>query len=156
MHASSHQNWEKELSGRVGEGVTYKVGRSPVQTPLYAWLEFGTQPRYEAPGNLWVKTGIRNAVISKALVRICPWQWFKVGLGAVKADKKNWLSALINSVVLQVAQNDSLEYLQRVKSFSNTSFVFVFSTNHVSGFFHQQYLEKQLVDLTGILHTANH
>ena len=32
-----------------------KVRRFLVQTPLGAWPGLGTQPRYEAPGDLWVE-----------------------------------------------------------------------------------------------------
>ena len=38
-------------SGLVGEGVVVRIGRFPVQTPLGARPGFGTQPRYEAPGD---------------------------------------------------------------------------------------------------------
>ena len=37
-----------------------KIGRFPVQTPLRAWPGLGTQPRYEAPGDLRVKNVKRN------------------------------------------------------------------------------------------------
>ena len=45
-------------------------------------LDFETQPRYGASGDLWVKSSIRNAVINAALMRLPPpltvaqsWLW---------------------------------------------------------------------------------
>ena len=45
----------KNQSGLVGEGVVVRMGRFPVQTPLGAQLGLGTQPCYEAPGDLEVE-----------------------------------------------------------------------------------------------------
>ena len=39
----------------VDEGVAIEIGRFPIQTPLGARPGLGSQPRYEAPGNLRVK-----------------------------------------------------------------------------------------------------
>ena len=41
-------------------------------------LGLGTQPRYEAPGDLCVKID-KNAVITNRLVRLFPWEWPEVG-----------------------------------------------------------------------------
>ena len=44
-------------SGLVGGGVTFWIGRIPAQTPLGNQLSFGTQPCYEAPGELrWISS----------------------------------------------------------------------------------------------------
>ena len=53
----------------MGYGVPIRIGRFPVQTPLGARLGLGTQPRYEAPGDLWVEI-VENAVINIRLVRL--------------------------------------------------------------------------------------
>ena len=45
----------KGLSDLVGKDVTLRIGKIPVETPLRARLGFGTQPPYEATGNLWVE-----------------------------------------------------------------------------------------------------
>ena len=42
-------------NGRVGSGVTLRIERIPVQAPLGARPGFGTEPRYEASGGLWVE-----------------------------------------------------------------------------------------------------
>ena len=39
----------------VGECVVRRIGRFPVQNSLDARLCLWTQPRYEAPGDLWVQ-----------------------------------------------------------------------------------------------------
>ena len=41
-------------SGLVGKGVVMRIRRFVVQTPSGAWPGWGTQPRYEAPGDLRV------------------------------------------------------------------------------------------------------
>ena len=38
----------------MGEGITIRIGKFLVQTPLVTVPGLGTQPRYEAPGSLWV------------------------------------------------------------------------------------------------------
>ena len=53
----------------MGYSVTIRIGRFPVQTPLGARLGLGTQPCYEAPGDLWVEI-VENAVINIGLVRL--------------------------------------------------------------------------------------
>ena len=53
----------------MGYGVTIRIGRFLVQTPLGARPGLGTQPRYEAPGDLWVEI-VENAVIKIRLVRL--------------------------------------------------------------------------------------
>ena len=53
----------------MGYGVTIRIGRFLVQTPLGTRLGLGTQPRYEAPGDLWVEI-VENAVINIRLVRL--------------------------------------------------------------------------------------
>ena len=42
-------------SGPVGQGVVIKAERFLVQAPLGTWPGLATQPRYEAPGDLWVE-----------------------------------------------------------------------------------------------------
>ena len=44
-----------EESGLVGLGIVIRIGRFPVQTPLGTRPGLGTQPRYEAPGDLRVE-----------------------------------------------------------------------------------------------------
>ena len=44
-------------------GVLVRIGRFPVQTLLGARPGLGTQPRYEAPGDLRVEN-VKNAVIN--------------------------------------------------------------------------------------------
>ena len=44
--------WE---GGLVDQDVTFIIGSIPVQTPLGARPGLGTQPRYEAQGDLRVK-----------------------------------------------------------------------------------------------------
>ena len=46
--------WRGE-SRLVGYDIVIRIGRFPVQTPLGAQLGLGTQPRYKAPGDLWVE-----------------------------------------------------------------------------------------------------
>ena len=60
-----------------------RIGRFPVQTPLGARPGLGTQPRYEAPGDLRVKL-VDNAVINIGLVSLSPREWPKVGCGTAK------------------------------------------------------------------------
>ena len=43
-------------SGILGQGVVIRIGRFPVQTPLGVWLGLGTQPIFEAPGDLQLET----------------------------------------------------------------------------------------------------
>ena len=43
--------------------------------PTRRSVDLGTQPRYEAPGDLWVEN-VKNAVINIG------WLWSKVGRGA--------------------------------------------------------------------------
>ena len=45
-----------EESSLVGSGVALRIGRFHVQYTLGTQPDFGTQPPYEAPGDLWVKT----------------------------------------------------------------------------------------------------
>ena len=45
--------WRK--SGVVGEGIVIRIGRFPIQTQLGARLGLGSQPHYEAPGDLRVE-----------------------------------------------------------------------------------------------------
>ena len=45
----------KWWSGLVCYGVTFRIGRFPVQIPLSPPPGFGTQPQYEAPGDLRVE-----------------------------------------------------------------------------------------------------
>ena len=42
-------------SGLVNQGVVIRIGRILVQTPLGTWPGLGTEPCYEAPGDLRVK-----------------------------------------------------------------------------------------------------
>ena len=45
----------------MGYGVRFRIEETAVQTPLGSWLGLGTQPHFEAPGDLWiVKVSIRN------------------------------------------------------------------------------------------------
>ena len=37
------------------QGISVRIGRFPVQTPVDAQLGLGTQPCYEAPGDLQVE-----------------------------------------------------------------------------------------------------
>ena len=39
----------------MGEGITIRIRKFQVQTPVGAWPGFGTQLRYEASGDLQVK-----------------------------------------------------------------------------------------------------
>ena len=49
------------VSGLVDSGVTFRIGRISVQTPLGDRPGFGTQPRYEAPGgDLWAEISIQT------------------------------------------------------------------------------------------------
>ena len=50
---------------------------------VYKMLGLGTQPRYEAPGDLLVEY-VQNAVINIRLVRLSPQEWPKVGRGSAK------------------------------------------------------------------------
>ena len=65
------------------------MGKFPAQTPLGARPGFGTQPRYEAPGELQVEISNEYAVINIRLVRLPFWQWPKVDRGAAKQQLKN-------------------------------------------------------------------
>ena len=60
-----------------------RIGRFPVQIPLDARPGLGTQPRFEAPSDLWVKV-VENAVVKIGLVRLSPREWPKVGRGTAK------------------------------------------------------------------------
>ena len=46
-----------------------RIRRYPAQTLQGAWLGIGTQLRYKAPGDLWVKI-VENAVINDGFVRL--------------------------------------------------------------------------------------
>ena len=67
----------------MGSGIGSKIGKFLVQTPLGAWPGLGTQPHYEAPGDLQVKLA-DYAVINIELVRLSPREWPKVGRGTAK------------------------------------------------------------------------
>ena len=43
------------------KGITLRIRKIPVQTPLCARPGFGTQPRYEALSDLWVKPNIKHS-----------------------------------------------------------------------------------------------
>ena len=47
--------WLFGESGLVGWGVTLRIGRFPVQTPIDAGPGLGTQPLYEFPGDSQVE-----------------------------------------------------------------------------------------------------
>ena len=71
----------------MGEGLTFRIGRFPVQTLLNIQPGLGTQPRYNASGVLWV--GISKTQWSTPDVEAAPsavaqiWLW-----GSQIADKK--------------------------------------------------------------------
>lgn len=46
----------KGKSGLVGYGVTFRIGRLLVQIPIGDWPSFGTQPGYQASGQLRAET----------------------------------------------------------------------------------------------------
>ena len=57
-----------------------KLGRIPIKTPLRAWPSFGSQPRYEASGDLWVKSRIKRSdyhqvseAVSSTVAQKWPW-----------------------------------------------------------------------------------
>ena len=52
FHSAYKHQW---VNGWVGQGVAIRIGRFPVQNSLGARLGLGTQPRYEAPGDLRVE-----------------------------------------------------------------------------------------------------
>ena len=60
-----------------------RIGRLLVQIPLGAQLGLGTQPRFEAPGDLLFKI-VENAVINIGLVRLSSLEWPKVGCRTAK------------------------------------------------------------------------
>ena len=64
-------NQIKGGTGLVGYGVTIRIGRFSVQTPLKAWLGLVTHPHYKACGDPQVKI-VKNAVINIRLVRLSP------------------------------------------------------------------------------------
>ena len=68
-------------SGLVGYGVTFRIGRIPVQTPLAARPGFGAQSRYKTAGDLRVGQLSNTLIIIIGLVRLSPRQWPKVGRG---------------------------------------------------------------------------
>ena len=59
------------------------MGMFPVQTPLGAQPGLGTQPCYEAPGDLQAEL-VKNTVNNIGLVRLSPREWPIVGLGTAK------------------------------------------------------------------------
>ena len=70
----NREEWLSELRRYI-----YNL-RFLVLTPLGAQLGFGTQPLYEALGDLWVEISIRNI----ELVKLTPCQWPKAGGVATK------------------------------------------------------------------------
>ena len=64
-----HQHWGKEWPSGVGYAVTIRIRSILVQTPLGAPLNFGTQPGYEAPGDLWEHR------VSECSTVVQTWQW---------------------------------------------------------------------------------
>ena len=75
-----YASWE---NGLVGYGIAIRIGRFLVQTSLGAQPSFGTQPRYEAPGDLRVKS-VEYALINIGFVILSPRKWPKVNHGTVK------------------------------------------------------------------------
>ena len=67
----------------MGKGIGIRNGRFLVQTPLGAWLGFGIQPRYKAPGDLQVKL-VENSEIKIGLVRLSPQEWPEVDCQTAK------------------------------------------------------------------------
>ena len=61
----------------------FRIGRFPVQTPLGARPGLGTQPHYEAPGDLRIEL-VENTVINIGLVRLPPREWSIVSRGTAK------------------------------------------------------------------------
>ena len=55
----------------MGNDVTVRNGRFPAQTPLGARPGLGTQPRYEASGDLLVEI-VENAMSNIGLVMLSP------------------------------------------------------------------------------------
>ena len=53
----------------MGYAVTIRIRSTLVQTPLGAPLNFGTQPGYEAPGDLWEHR------VSEYSTVVQTWQW---------------------------------------------------------------------------------
>ena len=60
-----------------------RIGRFPVQTPLGAQLNLGTQPHYKDPSDLQVKI-VENAVINIGSVKLSPGELPKVGRGTAQ------------------------------------------------------------------------
>ena len=75
---NDHKIIVKCRCGLVGWGIVIRIGTFPVQTPLGTQLGLRIQPRYMAPGELWVEID-KNAVINIGLVRLSPGEWPKVG-----------------------------------------------------------------------------
>ena len=53
----------------MSQGAVTRIGRFPVQTPLGARPGLAAQPRYEDPGDPWVKVD-KKAVINIGVVRL--------------------------------------------------------------------------------------
>ena len=66
-------------SGLLDKGIAIRIGSFLVQTPQGAWLGLGTQPCYEAPGDLQLEI-VENAVSN----RLSPQEWPKFGCGTAK------------------------------------------------------------------------
>ena len=66
----------------MGYGVTTRMGRFPIQTPLGARPDLRTQLRYEVPGDR--DEIVENAVINIGSVRLFSAEWPKVGYGTAK------------------------------------------------------------------------
>ena len=72
------------------------IGRIPVQTSLVTRLGFGTQSRYEAPGELSTKSRSRT-VINIGVVRLPSQQRPNAGRGAAKYIVKKKLQAALRA-----------------------------------------------------------
>ena len=81
----------------VSFDVPIRAGRFPIQALLDAWPGLGTQPHYEAVGDLRVEI-----VQTQWLVRLSLREWPKVGRGAAKQQSKKEFESDTAALVLVV------------------------------------------------------
>ena len=75
----------------MDQSVTFKMGSFPVQTPLDARPDLGSQPCYGAPGDLRIKIGNFRPILAQSWLRNCQ-----------IADKRNIFICLNVSIYILV------------------------------------------------------